>query len=579
MYKENLFLKTITYGPLVFIPLLIGIILLITIQTYTQSLEESLKITEENIFKIEKEMLRHKIENIADLIEYKKSIIKKDLKYRVRSRVEEAYKIANSLYEKYKDSKSPKEIKELIKTSLQPLVWNDSESFIWIVNFDGVFQLAPVYLKKLEGSSIMNLQDATGRYIIQEEIAITKEKGEGFLWDTFTKPNEETNEQYEQVAFVKAFGHYNWYFGSAEYLDTATKKTNKALLSTIKKIDMIDSHYVFIFNENGDILLNRSIPTLVGKNISEIDNQAFEDTINDISKLIKDKKSSSLTYKWKNIETNIMEEKYSYIQRVKNSDWIVGSGFYLSDIEAKLSQEKVDIYDIFYAKSKNIVYLAIFSIFFALLLSYYITKKLRKSFSGYEKNLKQKSDELSNLNETLELKVIQRTAELEKIKDDLEVLATTDALTGLHNRYSLMKLLSIEMSRAKRYKTPLSVIMYDIDFFKKVNDVHGHDVGDVILATLSSLVKNSLRETDIVGRYGGEEFLIILPNTALEDAKYFANRLKAEVGEHSFEHVSKLTISLGVVEMQNDEKIDGIFKRVDNLLYKSKENGRDQISY
>ena len=192
---------------------------------------------------------------------------------------------------------------------------------------------------------------------------------------------------------------------------------------------------------------------------------------------------------------------------------------------------------------------------------------------------KQAEQDLIDLNATLEQKVDQRTKQLEKIKNDFEYLATTDSLTHMHNRYSLMQLFTSEINRAHRYKTPLSIIMYDIDNFKKVNDTFGHDIGDDVLITLSGIVKNSLRETDIVGRYGGEEFFIILPNTELKDANTFAERLRERVQNHSFYIVKNITISLGLVLLKEKEDIDDIFKRVDDLLYKSKNGGRNRVSY
>jgi len=190
-----------------------------------------------------------------------------------------------------------------------------------------------------------------------------------------------------------------------------------------------------------------------------------------------------------------------------------------------------------------------------------------------------KTVQLEELNQSLEQKVQDRTAKLNTIKDDFEKLATTDALTNIHNRYSIMNILSSEIHRSNRYKTPLSLIMYDIDFFKKVNDTYGHDVGDSVLRSLSAAVKNNLREVDILGRYGGEEFLIILPNTGLSDAKEYAERLRKEVEEYSFETVEKVTISLGVVEIAPTENIKEIFKRADDLLYASKNRGRNRISF
>ncbi|MCF6339368.1 MAG: cache domain-containing protein [Sulfurimonas sp.] len=531
------------------------------------------------LYNIEKTATKNKVKNISHHIEYKKSIIKNNLTTRVKNRVDIAFKIATNIYNKNKDKKTQQEIKIMIKNALEALVWNDGENFIWIIDYDGIFYLAPKYLKKLEGSSIINLKDALGRLIIQEEIAICKEKGEGFLWNTFTKPTGIKDKQYKQVASVKDFGNYNWYFGSSEYLDTATKKSNKKLLNTIKKIDEISSHYIFIITTSGDILINTTIPNFEGKNISEIDDKKTKNIVAKIQNLIKNKQEASYSYKWINPKNNKTEKKYSYIQKIPNTNWIIGSGFYLSSIEEKLSKKRISMYELFYSESKSILYISILIIILFLFIAYYISKKLQKSFIKYETNIDKKNTQLIELNDTLENKVKERTAELEKMKNKLEILATIDVLTNIHNRYSLMKILDIEISRSRRHNTPLSIIMYDIDYFKKVNDIYGHDIGDKVLTSLSSVVKNNIRDIDIVGRYGGEEFLIILPDTTLEDAKYYADRLRKKVEQYKFNTVGHITISLGLVELKDNESLDEVFKRVDDLLYKSKNDGRNRVSF
>ena len=579
MYKENVFLKLITLSPLFLTPILVGVISIFYIQMFTGSFESSLKEIEKGLFNKEKQLLEAKILGLSEIIVYRKSIIKERLTSRVKRRVDEAYAIAQAIYEDNKDKRSVEEIQQLIKIALKTFRWNSGESFIWIVDYDGVFHLSPDYLKHLIGSSIINFKDATGRYVIQEEIKICKEKGEGFIWDTFTKPNSKSNKQYKQVAFVKSFGHYNWYFGSGEYLDTATKEEDKELLMTIGNVDKLSDHYVVVMNTKGDIFMSKSLPDSVGKNIFDSNNEALKkDTARLIDEL-KSKETFSFGYEMINPETNKSEKKYAFFKKVPNTDWIIGSGFYLSSIEEKLSKKKLDLYDEMYSRFKDIIYLVLIIMFVSLLISYYISKRLRKSFHKYEDEINSKKNELQELNISLEKKVKDRTSELEQLKDDFERLASTDVLTKVHNRYSIMNIFEVEISRSNRYNTPLSVMMLDIDFFKKVNDTFGHDVGDTVLVSLSELISGNLRDTDIVGRYGGEEFLILLPSTRLKDAKHFAERLRQKVDEHLFETVEHITISLGLVELDEDETLDEVFKRVDDLLYMSKGSGRNKVSF
>ena len=571
MLKEKTFLNIIAYAPLFLLPLFVAILFSLFYQNYTKSFELNLSGIEKDLLSIEKKAVENKVLNMTDLIGYKKSEIKNQLTSRVQNRVETAFNVATNLYNENKASKTDIEIKKMIKDALRPFLWNDGESFIWIIDYDGLFELAPHYLTHLEGSSIVDFKDATGRDVIKEEIEIAKDKGYGFLWDTFTKPQDKTNKQYEQVAFVKDFGHFGWYFGSAEYLDTATKKTDEELFSIINQVDNIGNNYVFIINTKGDILVNRYVPQFVGYDIN-ITNKLVKDTISFSINSLKNIDRTSYLYDWYNKTTKKIEKKYAYLQKIPNTDWIIGSGFLLSDINNKLMKQKVAMYETYNAKAKNIFYIAILMIILALILSFLISQKIKKSFTQYKVIIGDKTTLLEELNHSLEQKVIDRTAEL-------ETLATTDALTNINNRYSIMNILSSEINRSNRYGQPLSALMYDIDLFKKINDTYGHNVGDAVLTSLSNLVKSTIRDVDMIGRYGGEEFLVVMPNTILDDAKNYAERLRKTVEEYNFEEVGNITISIGIAQLESNETIDEIFKRVDGLLYISKETGRNRISF
>ena len=431
--------------------------------------------------------------------------------------------------------------------------------------------------KDIKGTSYIDFQDAKGRYIVKEEIAICKEKDNGYLWDTFTKPKENNTKQYKQVAFVKVFKPYRWCLGSAEFLDTAAKKTNKFLFDMISQADKIGNNYVAIVNNNGNLLVHNKLPHLVGKDI-KITDQLVLSTIEALQSAIKGKENISYIYDWKNSLTHKIEKKYAYIQRIPNTDWIITSGFFLSDVENQFTKRKEEMLAAYNTNTKNIFYVAIFLVLVSLIFSFFISQAIRKRFSEYNFKISEKNIELQELNISLEEKVKKRTIDLENIKDDFEKLATTDALTNIHNRYSIMNILSNEIHRSARYDSPLSVLMYDIDLFKAVNDTYGHDIGDKVLVTLSKLVRDHIRDIDYIGRYGGEEFLIIMPNTSLHDASSYAERLRKIVEKYCFEEIGNITISIGIVELE-DDSIDVIFKRVDSLLYQSKNNGRNKITF
>ena len=164
--------------------------------------------------------------------------------------------------------------------------------------------------------------------------------------------------------------------------------------------------------------------------------------------------------------------------------------------------------------------------------------------------------------------------------------ATLDALTGLNNRRQFEIRLSQEIATTKRKNTPLCAMMIDVDYFKKVNDTYGHNVGDFVLKTVAQLITNEIREYDIPCRYGGEEFFVILPQTTLEEASLVAQRLRKTIENYkiTFEDNDtkqvkslKVTISIGVSQYENDLSADDFANNADKALYEAKNNGRNRV--
>lgn len=176
------------------------------------------------------------------------------------------------------------------------------------------------------------------------------------------------------------------------------------------------------------------------------------------------------------------------------------------------------------------------------------------------------------------LELLQNTnQELQKTLVELSQLASTDKLTGVWNRRRLEEALANEMDRLKRYDHPLSMLILDIDFFKKVNDDHGHNVGDQVLIKLTNVVQSTLRTTDSLTRWGGEEFVVLCPNTTLSTVAMLAERLRESIAKTLFPEVGHVTISLGVAECMGGEAWEDWFKRADAALYRAKACGRNQV--
>ena len=160
------------------------------------------------------------------------------------------------------------------------------------------------------------------------------------------------------------------------------------------------------------------------------------------------------------------------------------------------------------------------------------------------------------------------------VRKKLEYQASYDSLTGLLNRYSYDYEIKKEISRSRRYNRVMSLLLFDIDRFKEINDNYGHKQGDRVLSDLASLVKNSVRKTDSVFRVGGEEFAIIAPETGGNYASKMAEKIRRGVEKHSFSGIRQVTISLGIAELVRNTTDTDLFRQADQALYQAKNGGR-----
>ena len=208
------------------------------------------------------------------------------------------------------------------------------------------------------------------------------------------------------------------------------------------------------------------------------------------------------------------------------------------------------------------------------------------------------SDSINRFKETQNKRVEASVAELKLVQEQLEVTedeairlkenlieqrfrAHTDPLTQLPNRYAYNERLSQEYSRWRRYRSPLSLAIGDIDLFKKINDEYGHEAGDQVLKFTSEILLNGIRESDFVARFGGEEFVLLMPETGLVDATKAINKLRQTIGGEEIPlqqgKTINTTFSFGVAEFEGSDTAQDVFKRADKALYRAKQKGRNQV--
>ena len=206
-----------------------------------------------------------------------------------------------------------------------------------------------------------------------------------------------------------------------------------------------------------------------------------------------------------------------------------------------------------------------------------------KLLDSYQ-SLLNESSKITKIGDINQKKLFDANSEVESQKEKLYKLSVTDYLTGSYNRRFILETLEIEFMKSKRYSFSLSCILLDIDNFKSINDRYGHQVGDFTLKTIAEMIQETIREVDIFGRYGGEEFLVILPNTKVHDAATVAEKIRKTIAQLRFDTGNEevgsfsLTLSLGVSDIQsnNPGTVEELLCNTDKALYEAKNNNKNK---
>ena len=196
---------------------------------------------------------------------------------------------------------------------------------------------------------------------------------------------------------------------------------------------------------------------------------------------------------------------------------------------------------------------------------------------GYTLSVKKKNTSTQAVDITALQKLLEENALLKQEKEFLLKRSITDPLTGLYNRLRIRELFLNEKQRFIDDKTPLSLIMLDLDDFKKINDKHGHNTGDKYLKTLALMLKDSLRSSDVIGRWGGEEFIILLRHTSLEQAEKITEKLKTKITKINCPLIGPRTASMGISQIREDDTLEDLIQRADEALLRAKILGKNRI--
>jgi len=411
----------------------------------------------------------------------------------------------------------------------------DEEGYLFVVNYDSIAQVFAD--PDLIGKSINSIVDADGTPLHSLFMAaIANPTNGGFVEYEYWKPGQTIKAN--KVSYIEAYPPWNVYIGTGFYMDDFEA-------AVLKDRKMAFNQLVFELVIFAVMIIGLSI--LVGMFIYRILRQT-EKAVNDEEMIYETLSELSAEGMIVLRKSGLIEE---YNQKAKD----------LFNLDDEVVEEISNYLDVDY-------------------------NRLEEKISGQI----QKGDEIIPIewylktihynSETYYVLYIGDMSSRIDYERKLELMATTDMLTGLHNRRYFMENYHHEMAIINRYKKPICLAMLDIDFFKGINDKHGHATGDHVLQDFSAILKNTFRESDLVARYGGEEFMVLMTDTALDQARVILLRFKRAIMEHPFENGIELTFSAGLLEINTDiinANTEIHLNEVDELLYRAKTNGRNRI--
>jgi len=446
-----------------------------------------------------------------------------------------------------------------------------------------------------KGKKISDLSSAQRMY----------EQKQGYLEFEWLADGTAKPEQISQ--YMTYFEPWGWIINAAPFKKELFQLIDvhelQSYLAAAQK-NKVDSSYVTIFDSSGYAIYH---PVLSDQNIIELrDTETGEPFLRNLINQAIDSDNPNysdwveFSYTRRGEPTGPSSDKLIYYQYLPEFGWFVASIINKDDTQIS--------YDILFKKLSALGLLALLIVaFFSIYASRYITKRLSplslaaNRFVQGEYGLqiaRSKQDEIGDLEEafsdsalkitelirkqadinaSLESTVKARTQELEEKNTELEVLYVTDSLTNLYNRRKIDDALIAEAARAKRYHEPLSLIMLDIDHFKQINDLYGHLNGDKALVTISDILLKQSRTSDVCGRWGGEEFVIICPSTSLEDVGVVAEKLRKAIETTAIPEVGNITASFGLAQLGDDFDIEQFIQNADDAMYAAKKQGRNCV--
>ncbi len=493
--------------------------------------------------------------------------IEKFFEQHLVERTEEARMTAQNIFDAMGRKVSKKEVADTIREAIRPIRFNEKQGYFFIFDIQGEVILYPANTA-LEGTNFFTNKVDGGPEVVRDLVKIAGSGDRSFYRYHWTKPDDKNGIRYPKLSYVTLFEPLGWVIGTGEYIDNLDSLTQKTIIRELQEsLPGDDTDYFFIYElhnvDGGEdfatMLINNNRPDLVGKKLSDdfVDargNQFRKEFLKGIREI----GEAFVIYWYKKPDGSGTGRKLSYFKLYKDWNWIVAKGIYFDRLDVDMVAKKEQLH---IKVKKDIVVLSLIflvGVVISLVAAFYLSRALQKILNKYRSTQEEHLRKLETLNCALEKQ------------------SNTDVLTQIPNRSFFNQCLKREIASANRYNQPLYLIIFDIDKFKTINDTYGHLAGDNVLKELASLISGNIRQSDVLARWGGEEFTILAPNIDRDQATLFLEKLRQLVEMHEFSIGRKVTCSFGGAMYASLETDEDLLRRADEALYQAKNSGRNR---
>lgn len=421
------------------------------------------------------------------------------------------------------------------------------------------------------------IYDPKGQVLLNDQMGLvmTGEIKDGFYFREIGQGPD----HFTALVYVSYFEAYDFYVGSYVNFDIIAQAFKDQTIGYLQEISKNYNGRVsfFLHDYKGEILSDGYYTDRIGHNDYDLENKAGAFPIQEQIKTITGLEDSGFIYQKIYDDT----EWLTFVHKIDAWQWVLGGRTDLSDWYSVVNQQDQVVNQQMDDQVKEIVLIMVAVLVVAVLVAFVLTKHLKRGIRSTIKDVKNSVMDLKPVGlehvAYTDLKEIVQATNL--MTHEINHLKHKDPLTGLFNKTHIMEILEAEHLKAIQYQTPLSLILIDIDEFRNINDRYGFEAGDMVLKTVAALIVNMLRDEDMVARYNGEEFLIVLPDTRLETAIEVAERIRQSITSKMIDPIrERVTLSGGVVRGEKD-LVRKMIKNVEEALHKAKKKGMNRIHY